>query len=130
MIAQPVDRHVFEAVDAALRVFLRRTGVDEGDASVAREGRDLVPVELPHPAGKEIFDHEARDVDGVLRGGEGRSVAELELRQVGGGHARADSGRQHVAALVDAVEAHELGAEDLPRPRSKTTFISKFRAPG
>ncbi len=49
---------------------------------------------------------------GSLADAIGRRVGQLQVLQVVDGHAGADGGGQDVDALVDAVKAHGLGAQD------------------
>ena len=62
--------------------------------------------------GEHVLRHVAEQVDGILGGRERRGVGELEVGEAVGGDAAGHRGRDHVDALVDAVAADDLRAED------------------
>ena len=65
-------------------------------------------------AAQHVLGHVPEQVDRVLGRGERRSIGELQVSQVIGGHASCHRGGDHVDALVDTVAADDLSAEDRP----------------
>ena len=78
----------------------RREGCPELGRGLERaEARDVV------------LSHEGRDVHGVVRGGEGRSVRKVELGEVVQAHFAVESRREDVYPLLHPLRAEGLGAE-------------------
>ena len=77
-----------------------------------------------------MFSIQSRHVHRVFGRGIRRGVGEVELGEVGGGHAGADGHGEYVDALVHAAASDGLPAQDVPVPRSKTTLRVMVSAPG
>ena len=130
MLAYAVKGDVHRAVDVAARVLAGVAHVQQRDGAVARQGGDLIPVELLDYAGADVLYHEAAHVDGILRAAVGRGVAQLQLGQVGAGESRADGGGKDVYALVDSGGADYLRAEYPARVWRKEHLDQHVLRPG
>lgn len=115
------EGHVHRAADVAGGVFPGLAHVDDGGTALheAAHGGD---GDLPEFAVEEIEPHEARQMDGVLGGGEGRGVAEIDGGHVLEGAAPGHEGGNDVDAPVRSVRSHGLRAEDAPGGRFKVDF--------
>ena len=111
--AQLVHGDVDKAVRAAARVFGGGAHVQTGN--VLGQMVDVLIVELLDLARFKVLDHEAGHVHRVLGRGIGRGVGEVEVLEGDGVHARLHGRGQHVDALVHAVEADDLRAEEAQR---------------
>ena len=116
-LAEPPAQFVYGDVDKAVRaaagVFAGGAHVQAGD--VFRQMVDVLVVELLDLARFKVLDHEAGHVHRVLGRGIGRGVGEVEVLEGDGVHARLHGRGQHVDALVHAVEADDLRAEEAQR---------------
>lgn len=120
-VPEPGEGHVHCAADVAGSVFPGLAHVDDGGAALheAAHGGD---GNLPEFAVEEIEPHEACQMDGVLGGGEGRGVAEIDGGHVLEGAAPGHESGDDVDAPVRSVRSHGLRAEDAPGGRFKVDF--------
>ena len=115
VLAQFVHRDADKAVDAAVCALRGGAHVEKCYTAVARQGGNLVPVEGLDLAGQHVLNRVARVVDRILCGAERRRVAQLQLGQIGRCKTGADRHGEYIAALVHAVVADELRAEQAAR---------------
>ena len=119
------QRDVHEALDAAAPVLARFPDVQQGDGCGIELGQ-VLPVEDLDLAGDDVFCRHACDVDRVLCRGVRRRIAELQITELGDGHARADRRCQHVRALVGTFGAEELPAQYLAGMPDKAMGMLTF----
>ena len=98
----------------AAAVFAGGARVQQGHAAVPGQGVQVLQPELPHLAGEQVLDQVARHVHRVLGRSVGRRIGQVQFGQAGAGHPGVDGGGQHVDALVHAVPAHDLRAQQPP----------------
>ena len=112
---QFIKRNVDKAVDLAPHHLERCTGVEQEHAAVTGKVFHVVPEKLLELSADDILGNEALHIDGVFRAAEGRRIAQFKSGKVGNFCTETDSGGKHVHALVHAVEAYYLRADDLQR---------------
>jgi len=96
-----------------LGVILGRADVDDLDLFTGGEaGVEFCGGDQRRGAGDGVVQGHAGVVDGLLGGGEGRCVGEVEVEQVLGPGPEGDRGGQDVDPLVDPLRAGGLGAEE------------------
>ena len=113
--AQFVHGNVHKAFRVALRVFLRRARVQQRNAAIARERGHILIVKLLYEPLFDVLRHKARHVDRILGRGKGRRVGEIKVLERDGAHPRLHGRGQHVDALIYAIEAHDLRAQQPER---------------
>ena len=79
-------------------------------------------MDLTEAPVEQVQAHEARHIDGVLRGRRNGGVAQFGVAQIRQGAVHAEQGSQHVDAAHSAFRPDGLGSQQAPRPFFKEDF--------
>ena len=126
-----MQRNVNGAGQRALRELGRFAHIEQ-----QRAFGECIGVGQPGGAIERVGGNHAGDGDGVLGRAERRGVAQLQLRQLAHGHARAHGGGENIGTLVRAFRANDLPTVDLAIvtiqqldvQRGGTGIIARMRA--
>ena len=94
------------------RILLGGPGVQQCYAAVPGQAAHVFDTELLHNALGEVFNEEARHVHGVLGGGVGRRVGQVQVLQPDGRQPGVNGRGQYVDSLVHALITHDLGPQE------------------
>ena len=109
--AQVIERNVDGVRDGAAFEFGDGANIHQ-QCSCRQLGIDFVPLDRGAESVAQILRNIAEVVDGVFRRTILRGVGEFEISEGARGNAEARSGREHIHALIDALFADSLSAEN------------------
>src|SRR5579885_3425677 len=107
------QRDVHAVRDAASLSFIAAPHIQD-DEPIRFELGQLLRLDLLNCPFQHVAACHARQIDGVLGGAERRRVGKLEIGQIPDGHAGLHGRGDHVDALMGAILADHLRAQELP----------------
>ena len=111
-LPQPLPQLIHRDVKGAFQTAVGdlRVGphIQQGHATVSRQGSNVMPVELPYLPLGQVFDQVADEIHRVLGRGIGRRIGQVQLLELRRRHPGSDGSGQNVDTLVHPFPPHDL----------------------